>query len=275
MYRALILFAALLATTAASAQRMLLVREGADEYLVRQVTGEHVHYLRQGNLVRIAIADAEMRLAPMDTFKPGYIWLVSGEFEEADAPDGLARVQLNARIMATRNLDDVALVVTLEGPSTTRTVVAHPIGNLIRNEEKAVDFALEVLAESEGLTLDSFFISGGLELRSGNQRFLSPTPYDYYLKDVVQGRPQDGAIAVMRSRPPALVHDTMGSALKGKVMLDVSVDAAGYVTAAEAVEYDDWRLAESALRAIYLWHFKPAIQDEKPIAAKVRLPFVF
>ena len=275
MYRTILLFAALFTTTAASAQRMLLVQEGSTDHLVRQVTEEHLFYQAEGRLARVAIADAETRVVPIDTLKPGYIWLLSGEFEQVEAPDGRIRVQLDTRIMATRNLHDVALVVTLSGASTATTVITHPVGTLTRNEEEVISFAFDLLAENEGLVLDSFFISGGLEVRSGEQRRVPQTPYDYYLKDVAQGRPQDGEIAVMRSRKPALVRDNLGSPLNGKVVLNVSVNEAGFVTDAEAIEYDDWRLAESALRSIYLWHFKPAIEAGKPVAAKVRLPFVF
>lgn len=272
--------AVLALTTLCHGQRQLFIVDGEDIRIVRSVTDNHFEYLVEGGAVaRQPFDEAQTILAPAAAFVPGYIRIENARLHEkaeaeAEAEETI-RLEYTARLVANRAVRNVYLLVVVATDPEDVQVFGRPVGELERNLPRDVDFGIDLPADIGDVAIDAFFLSNGIEIRGGEDRFPRSSPYERYLRDVARGDPEDGPVRVMRSHQPATVRDSLDMPLSGKVTLQVRVDADGYVNEATALEYDDWRLVESVMRVIPLWQFKPRIQDGQPVPGTARLPFVF
>ncbi len=273
------LCAVLAVTAVCHGQRQLFILDGEDIRIVRSVTDTQFEYLAEGGgTERQPFDEAQTILAPAATYVPGYIRIEDGTLREDDteAATGMIRLDYTARLVANRAVRNVYLLVVVAGESDEDVqVFGRPVGDLERNTPREVEFVIELPEDIGDVAMDAFFLSNGIEIRTGDDRFPRSSPYDRYLRDVARGTPEDGPVRVMRSHQPATVRDSLDMRVNGKVTLQVRVDAQGYVSEASALEYDDWRLVESVMRVIPLWQFKPRIQDGEPLPGTARLPFVF
>ncbi len=260
-------------------QRQLFIVDGEEIRIVRSVTDTHFEYLGEGGSVERRMFDeAQTILAPAAAFVPGYIRIEDGRLrEDVEAEDtDIIRLDYTARLVANRAVRNVYLLVVVAGDREEDVqIFGRPVGDLERNTAREVEFVIELPEDIGDVAMVAFFLSNGIEIRSGSDRFPRSSPYDRYLRDVARGMPEDGPVRVMRSHQPATVRDSLDMRVSGKVTLQVRVDAQGYVSEAQPLEYDDWRLVESVMRVIPLWQFKPRIQDGEPLPGTARLPFVF
>jgi protein TonB len=81
---------------------------------------------------------------------------------------------------------------------------------------------------------------------------------------------------VTRDAQPAYPRDARRDGVEGTTVLRVSLDTKGRVTdVAVATSSGDTRLDDAAVRSVRTWKFSPATEDEKPVAASLRVRVQF
>ena len=89
-----------------------------------------------------------------------------------------------------------------------------------------------------------------------------------YLKNGVRPQRIAGAAAIY---PKSL----LGSHIGGEVVVDYIVTAEGKVAGAYALQGARQELAESAVRAVRAWQFKPGTLRGRKVAVRMQQPFTF
>jgi protein TonB len=82
---------------------------------------------------------------------------------------------------------------------------------------------------------------------------------------------------VLRSTTPRYTSDAMRAKIQGEVLVEVSVDASGFVTDARVVESLDpiFGLDANAVEAARQWRFTPALLEGRPVPATARITLHF
>lgn len=78
-------------------------------------------------------------------------------------------------------------------------------------------------------------------------------------------------IAGLLRRPAGALKAGVG----GTVVLELDIDASGYVVNIRIKQKAGWGFDEEAVRVMRKVHFMPAMRDKKPVAVTVILPIVF
>jgi len=87
----------------------------------------------------------------------------------------------------------------------------------------------------------------------------------------------EGGFSELRMPPPKYPKEALDAGLGGTVNLIIDVEADGRITgvSVENATTTDPRLAAAAAKAAWDWKFKPAMQDGKPVAGRIRVPITF
>ena len=75
-----------------------------------------------------------------------------------------------------------------------------------------------------------------------------------------------GAVKIIKKVAPAYPADAKEKHITGKVVLDVTVNEQGKVSATKTKESADSSLEKSAIDAVKQWEFEPLKVDGKPVA---------
>jgi TonB family protein len=85
----------------------------------------------------------------------------------------------------------------------------------------------------------------------------------------------DGPAMVRTWGPPVYPADALKEKVSGRVTTRIIVDETGAIAAARVLKATDPRLGEAAVTAVKTWTFAPAIENEKPVAQCLDVPFNF
>ena len=92
--------------------------------------------------------------------------------------------------------------------------------------------------------------------------------------------PQDSALGLVAPVPifkaePEYPDDLLSNHEEGDVTVKVWLTRLGNIKKAYIISSTDARLKQPALKAAMCWKFRPAMEDSRPVAVWVTIPFRF
>ena len=79
----------------------------------------------------------------------------------------------------------------------------------------------------------------------------------------------------VRTPPPDYPEDLRASNVEGMVLLTVSINEKGEVSACVVSKSSDKRFETAAIEAVRKWRFRPATKNNTPVSCNVTLPIRF
>jgi len=178
-----------------------------------------------------------------------------------------------ATFVSSYRLKDVFLVLYLETETGNKSIFMSEVGELAPNEERSV---------SAGVPLDSEMGSGKYQLHIFSEGFevlQSLIPFDkreQALDRMVAARVKGvHAAAPKFFIGPKPVYPRALKKEKGQAMVAVHIGANGAVTDPVVTSATDPAFGDSAVTAVRMWRFLPAVKDDIPVSMNVVIPFIF
>ena len=184
-------------------------------------------------------------------------------------------LRFDAKLVSPANLDRVFVVLELSLNEAGNTVFLWGIGKM--EAGKPVPLSLEVPTSMElgSGTYHLHVFSDGMELFNTTMGILN---IDGYLDAMVyrrtSGVTESKAAPLMATNPP-YPRDLKKSGVKGQAVVDVRIDARGWVQDQKLVSATDPAFGESALASVKTWRFVPKVKEGRPVESVVRIPFEF
>lgn len=178
---------------------------------------------------------------------------VKGKAKAVLVIDEAGRVVRVANLEASRPEFGLALTAAVEAFSFNPALKnGKPIPSLLKIEQ---DFSLSALPDSDAERMLS-------TEKKHPEKILGAKKLDHPLKPISR-------------RPPIFPVTADGKFTEGKAIVEVIVDAEGYVRLPRIISATDPSFGYAAVQAISQWRFDPPIAKGKPTAARVAAPFEF
>jgi len=263
------------------AQKQLMILADGTPHVVTRASDSSYHFRVEDKMKSQTVRQARTALIPAPRFYPGFIHLEnftasSVNYQEYTAETaGTHKLEYRAQVKPNRDISNAYLIIHWQKtPSEFRTIVC-PIGHLKKGVSRSLSYSLNVPRSYAGTSYEALFMANGFQIMASATDAEIPTPLMRYLQHTSEEEPQDGGPEVLRHQAPEAVYDEDKQAVAGKVLLQVEIDADGFVRKADVAEASDPRLIEACINSIGFWEFKPAIRDGKPYKVSIKVPFVF
>lgn len=265
-----------------AAQQALVVEHGGKLRMVRMVRNDACYFEEDGKLVATG-KNARAALAEVSEFLPFFV-SVAEVHSVASNPtidfggSGSAAVnhqfEFSAALESPFDLKDMFFVLELE-LQTGKYLYYHEIGELRSHKQKPVHVVVPVaLNLGEGHFKLHLFSEGGELLHSHH-----PPLYRDQMLDRMTLRRVDGVnnaplrpfVVPAPEYPKGLVQRRV----KGTALVRFKVSRTGAVVNPEIVSASMQEFGDSALAAVRLWRFLPAVKNGVTVEARAELPVNF
>lgn len=303
-FRPLRALCVLLLATVAFGQRALLL---SDEYGAAQVVvgarGLSPVIIKDGE--RVAVESNCFGLSDKGSFIYSYVTV-------RDTRSGIARVEdpdvaegesiylhLSCELEAPQNLDDVFIVIEVDGGGTRKALNLFEVGKLRAGRPKKLSAKVPVKVAPEKEQIQFLLFSGGKEL-------FHSLMSDSHFNELVDAAIEEKVQGVDQASPRPLVgpapeypKSLKKKQLEGLVVFTLNIDGDGRVTEAivtdskvkkkgtevtkkraedvsSVSEEEAKAFADAALKVIRKWRFLPKISEGKAVKTQMRfaLPFI-
>lgn len=284
MSRSLFLFlsgTALSLCSSGYAQRQLMILADETPHVVTRASGSDYHFRVQDKMRSQTVRQSRTALIRAPGYYPGFIHLEnftasSVNYREYTAETGgTHKLEYHAQVRPNRDILNAYLIIHWQKTPTEFRTIVCPIGSLKKGVSRSLRYSLDVPRSYAGTSYEALFMANGFQVMASAADVTIPTPFMRYLEQTPEEERRDGGPEVLRHKAPATVFDENKQPLAGTVLLQVEVDADGFVRKAEVAEASDRRLIEPCINSIGFWEFKPAIRNGKPYKTSIKVPFAF
>jgi TonB family protein len=193
--------------------------------------------------------------------------------------DGTTGMNSEFRFSATWEspfaLNDVFLVLCLEGANNKRRIFVHEVGRLESWTPRPVAVGVPGDRMFGSGAYQIHLFSGGLEVFSSEQPAgLREETLDRMIAKHLAST-KDGNLKPLYAPAPAYPAALRQAGVKGRAVVKVNVDIRGEPRDPVVISATDPVFGEAALGAIHSWRFFPRVKDGYPVATEVSVPFNF